>query len=255
MPQDFRPLIYSLVFASLFALISFLGILLFRFRWLYSNVKYLVSLAAGAMLADSFVHILPEAIEGGFTLGLSITFLASLLVSFLVESYLRWRECCRLETDTQSNSAQKIQTLGFMNLFGDSWCNFNDGITLTVAFLASPTTGLATGLAILLHEIPQEIADYGVLIHSGFDRKKAMLANFAISLISIVGVIFGYFMVNQAPQLQSYLLVFGAGSITYLALSNLIPEVHKNHKEGFSWKSFASLLVGIILITLIKLIE
>ncbi len=311
---DFLPLIYSLGFAIIFALVSFLGILLFRFNWLKNNVKYLVSLAAGAMLADAFVHILPEAIEknGGFGLELSLTFLLSILVGFLMESYLRWQECCDLElqnlTDSEntpksisihnlakSNNSEnktltlgvpnlkektentflkstnqnskpnlansevlkngKLKTLGFMNLFGDSWCNFNDGITLSVAFLASPLAGMATGLAILLHEIPQEIADFGVLIHSGFDQKQAKIANFLISLISILGVLFGYFVVSNFPFLQSYFLTFGAGSVSYLALASLIPEVHKNHQKGFDWKSFTSLLLGIILITLIKLVE
>lgn len=253
--SNFSPLISALGFAIIFALISFLGILLFRFKLFQNNLKYLISLAAGAMLADSFVHILPEAIEsnGSFSFGLSLTFLVSILFSFLIESYFRWRECCALEKKT--SSVNQIQVLGFMNLFGDAWCNFNDGITLVVAFLASPTTGLATGLAILLHEIPQEIADFGVLIHSGFSSQKAMLFNFIISLISILGVFFGYFVIANFPFLQSYFLTFGAGSITYLALSGLIPEVHKNHQKGFSWKSFLALIIGIILITLVKFIE
>ena len=290
---NFLPLIYSVSFATIFAGVSFLGILLFRFNLLQNNVKYLVSLAAGAMIADAFVHILPEAItkSGGFGIELSLTFLASILVSFLTESYLRWRECCHINLkNTKNNSilldnpelqkiniskkitplstegtkaqnsknqeiSQEIKTLGFMNLFGDSWCNFNDGITLSVAFLASPATGFATGIAILLHEIPQEIADFGVLIHSGFGTKKAMIANFLVSLISIIGVFFGHFVVSSFPFLQSYFLTFGAGSISYLALASLIPEVHKNHQNGFNWKSFGAFLFGIIVITLIKFIE
>ena len=255
----FSPLILALLFALLFALFSFLGVFLFRFNWLKSKTKYLISLAAGAMLADAFVHILPEVVEnGGFGLEISLTFLSSILVSFLVESYFRWRECCEIkqsEDQSVDKNSQKIKALGFMNLFGDSWCNFNDGITLSVAFLAAPATGFATGLAILLHEIPQEIADFGVLVHSGFNYKKAMLANFIISLIGILGVIFGYFVVVNLPFLQSYFLAFGAGSITYLALSGLIPEVHNNHKKGFSWQSLLMLLIGIILISSIKLIE
>jgi zinc and cadmium transporter len=256
---SFSGLIYPLSFALLFAILSFLGVFLFRFNWLKSKTNYLISLAAGAMLADAFVHILPEvAEESGFGLTISLTFLSSILVSFLVESYFRWRECCeisQIEGQNPVENSQKVKALGFMNLFGDSWCNFNDGITLSVAFLASPATGFATGLAILLHEIPQEIADFGILVHSGFSYKKAMLANFMISLIGVLGVIFGYFVVINFPFLQSYFLAFGAGSITYLALSGLIPEVHNNHKKGFSWQSFLMLLIGIILISSIKLIE
>lgn len=243
----------ALLFSLVFALLSVFGVVLLKISWLKKNIKYLLALSAGALIADAVLHLIPHATEhGGLTTSLGITFLLAITLSFVVESVLKWKDCCK---NPKAESKEGKKTLGLMNLFGDSWCNFNDGVTLAIAFIASPAAGFATGFAILLHEIPQEIADFGTLIHSGFKKKKAVLANLAISLISVLGVIFGWLVVDKFPELEEYILMFAAGSITYLSLSTLIPEVHTFHRKGFNYGTFGMFLLGMVLIGAIAFIE
>jgi zinc and cadmium transporter len=250
-------LIFSLLVASFFGFLSLASFFLFQIPFLKNNAKYFIALSAGALLGDAFFHIIPhtleEAIEENLSLiPLFVSFVLAVVVSFTVESFLRWRECCNVEEEGHIHSKK---TLAFMNLFGDSWCNFIDGITIVVAFMASPAIGFATSVAIFLHELPQEIGDFATLIHSGFSKKRALILNFLISLCSVVGVFFGWLIIKQNHELEVLVLMYSAGSLTYLSMSNLIPEVHNFHKKGFNWLSYLLFLLGIILLFLLSFLE
>ena len=240
---------YAILASIMMAFISFLGVTVFQFKVFRNNLKYFLAISSGALLANAFVHILPEAVESkGLTIPLSLTFLGAVSFNFVIDSYLRYKECCEVDSNQKKH-------LGVMNLIGDGLCNLTDGIEIAASFIASPATGVATTIAIIMHEIPQEITDFATMLHAGFSQKSAIIWNFVISLIALVGVVLGTFAISQVPELKDYLLVFAAGSLTYLSLSNLIPEIHESHKHGFSWKILGFYFCGLTLVTLVKFLE
>jgi len=141
-----------------------------------------------------------------------------------------------------------------MNLFGDAVHNFIDGLVIAATFLTDIRLGIITSFAIALHEIPQEIGDFGVLLYSGFSRKKALFANFLVALTAVFGGIIGYFLSFQIENMTSYLLPFTAGGFIYIAASDLMPEIRKETSLRKSMLSFGVFLVGIAIMFLVKFI-
>lgn len=137
-----------------------------------------------------------------------------------------------------------------MNLIGDGVHNFIDGLIIAGSFLADVKLGITVSIAILFHEIPQEIADFGVLLHGGFSKAKALFFNFISAVFAVAGALLGYFV---SSSFAGYLLPFAAGGFIYIGASDLIPEVHKEKDMKKSNLSFAMFLVGIILMLLIKI--
>jgi zinc and cadmium transporter len=244
------PMIQALFAIFVLILISSATLLFYKVSWVRNNLRSLLALAAGALLANALIHILPEGVElaGGWTFEFGLVVMFTTFFHFLLESFLRWRECCKV-------SEEQTRRLGILNLFGDFWCNVTDGIAITSSFLISPVTGWTTTMAILSHEIPQEVGDYAVLIHSGFKPRQAFFGNFMVALGHLLGFGLSIFLLNSFQQLHPYLLAVAGGSVLYLSLSSLIPEVHNTHKTGFSKKPMLFFLLGMIVVTLTKLIE
>jgi len=208
---------------------------------------FLVSLSAGALMGGAFLHLLPEAaekIEGGNIFG---TVLLSFIFFFLVEKLLHWRHCHKGHCD--------VHTFGYMNLFGDFIHNFIDGLIISAAFITDVRLGIVTSLAIALHEIPQEIGDFGVLLYSGFKKGKALLANFLVALSVIIGGVVGYYLSFQIEGLMAYLLPFAAGGFIYISASDLMPEIRKEKDLRKSMISFAIFLAGVLMMYLATLLE
>lgn len=204
----------------------------------------LVSLSAGALMGGAFLHLLPEAAE---VLDINVVFsvlLVSFVFFFLVEKLLHWRHCHKENCP--------IHTFGYMNLFGDSIHNFIDGLIIASTYIVNPALGIATTLAIAMHEIPQEIGDYGVLIHAGFKNKKVLLLNYAVALTVVLGGIVGYFAFSHLQNIISYLLPFAAGGFLYIASSDLIPEIRKESNINKSMGSIFVFVIGIIFMYVIK---
>jgi len=205
---------------------------------------FLVSLSAGALMGGAFLHLLPEAtekIEINLLFGI---FLFSFVCFFLIEKLLHWRHCHKEDCS--------IHTFGYMNLFGDSIHNFIDGLIIASTFIINPSLGIATTLAIAMHEIPQEIGDYGVLIHAGFNNKKALLINYAVALTVVIGGVVGYLSFSHLENIIPYLLPFAAGGFVYIASSDLIPEIRKESNIKKSMISLLVFIVGIIFMYIIK---
>lgn len=204
----------------------------------------LVSLSAGALIGGAFIHLLPEA---ALILDPSVLFLTTLcafVFFFLLEKLLRWRHCHK--------ESCEVHTFGYMSLFGDSIHNFIDGLVIAAAFLVDIHIGIATTLAIALHEIPQEIGDFGVLIHAGFKRFTALIANYSVALFVVVGGVVGYFVREPLEHLLPYLLPFAAGGFIYIAASDLMPEIRKEKHLGKSILNFIIFIAGIALMMLVK---
>lgn len=206
----------------------------------------LVSLSAGALMGGAFLHLLPEASETLDAKHVYSAVLVSFVLFFFVEKLFHWRHCHKGACD--------IHTFGYMNLVGDAIHNFIDGLILAAAFSTDIRLGLITTLAIALHEIPQEIGDFGVLLYAGFKKEKALLANFFVALTVVLGGVVGHIL-SSFHQFIVYLLPFAAGGFIYIAASDLMPEIRKEQSLKKSLASFGMFLVGIIIMFLVTFLE
>jgi zinc and cadmium transporter len=235
-----------LLTTSLISLITIISAALlgWKVRHTHYLVPALVALAAGTMLSNSMLHLIPEALH---TLEaetvMSIT-LMSFVGFFLLEKIFHWRHCHEIECEEHQ--------YGRLSLIGDSMHNFIDGLMIAAAFIVSPWLGFTTALAIALHEFPQEMGDFGVLILSGFGVRRAIISNFAASLTVIIGGLTGYLFSLELANLIPYLLPITAGNFLYLSASDLIPEMRDAHHSRFrSILVFLLFFAGIFLIPLV----
>lgn len=210
----------------------------------------MISFSAGALLGDAFIHLLPELVEEiGFTLKLSLYVLTGIAASFIVEKVIHWRHCHHPTTQNHPHP------FAWMNLFGDAAHNLIDGLIIGAAYLVNIPVGIATTLAVILHEIPQEIGDFGILLHGGFSKKKALLLNFATALTAFLGVTVALILGAYVENITHFLIPFAAGGFIYIAAADLIPELHKEVKVSRSLIQFALFVLGIALMLLLLLIH
>ncbi|PJE60376.1 ZIP family metal transporter, partial [Candidatus Roizmanbacteria bacterium CG10_big_fil_rev_8_21_14_0_10_36_26] len=211
-------LIYIIASTFLISLASLIGVftISIKEKILSKFLLLFISLSAGALMGGAFLHLLPEASEKLNNKNLYPIVLFSFVLFFLIEKLLHWRHCHKKNCD--------VHTFGYINLFGDAVHNFIDGLVIAATFLIDIKLGIITSFAIALHEIPQEVGDFGVLLYSGFSRQKALFANFLVALTAVFGGIFGYFLSFQIENIISYLLPFTAGGFIYISASDLMPE-------------------------------
>jgi len=221
--------------------------LFFRKETLSRITMFLVSLSAGALIGGAFLHLLPEASEGMEAERLFLVVLGAFVLFFLIEKLFHWRHCHKENCE--------IHTFGYMNLIGDSFHNFIDGLVIASVFLIDFRLGLITTLAIALHEIPQEIGDFGVLIHAGFNKTKALMLNYMVATVVIIGGVVGYFFSFYVSSIVPYLLPIAAGGFIYIAASDLMPEIRKESNLKKSILSFGIFLLGIIIMFAVKFLD
>lgn len=215
--------LYSLVSVFIVSFISLIGVwtLSFEVKKLKKVLIYLVSFSAGALFGDAFIHLLPEVVErsGEFSLFISLSLLSGIIFFFIIEKIVHWNHCHVPVSKTH------VHPFSLMNLVGDGVHNFIDGLVIGVSYLVSIPVGIATTLAVVFHEIPQEIGDFGVLIHGGFTKKKALSLNFLTALTAVVGVVMALSL-SDVEKIILFLIPFAAGGFIYIAGSDLIPELH-----------------------------
>lgn len=229
--------LYSFVSVIIVSFISLVGVfaLALSEKTLESILIYMISFSAGALFGDAFIHMLPEAVsENGFGINISIYLISGIAFSFVVEKVVCWRHCHHFTTKLHPHR------LAWMNIFGDTLHNFMDGLILGASYVVSLPVGVATTIAIVLHEIPQEIGDFGVMIYSGFSKKKALFVNFLVSLAAVFGVLVALLVSEKVDGIGIFLIPFAAGGFIYIAGSDLIPELHKEVRVG---RSFLQLLI------------
>ena len=191
-------------------------------KWLVPN---LVALAVGVLLGDAFIHLIPDAIQRhGAVSEVCLTVLIGMFVFFVLEKGVRWRHDHNVDTRP---TADHILPLAKMNLIGDAMHNFVDGILIAGSFLADPVMGFTTTLAIVAHEVPQELGDVGALLRGGFAPRQAVLYNFYCSLSVLPGAIFTLLLSQVAESSLIVLLPVAAGGFIYIAASDLIPVLHE----------------------------
>lgn len=195
-------------------------------------VRHMVSLSVGILLGAALLHVLPEAFESSAGAhALFATLLGGLMFFFLLEKAELYRHGHHHEGDGHEHhhhyDEQQAGRGGWAVLVGDSIHNFCDGVIIAAAFLTSPSLGVLTALAIVAHEIPQEVGDYIVLLNAGFSRAKALLFNALSGLAAVVGGVLGYFVVGPWQDLFPYLLVVAASSFVYVAVADLLPQLQR----------------------------
>jgi zinc and cadmium transporter len=237
-----------IVLATLFvSLLSLIGIFTLSIsdKRMKSALLVLVGLSAGTLIGGAMLHLLPEAIESPDA-DIQIIFLVTIIgfILFFVLEKLLWRHCHEQECE--------IHTFAYLNLAGDAIHNFIDGLIIAASFLADVGLGFTTTMAVAVHEIPQEIGDFGVLVYGGISKKKALSYNFITALTAVIGGITGYFLLQHVETLLVYVLPFAAGGFIYIAAADLVPELHKESDTKRTVLAFSFFLLGITLMWALK---
>lgn len=221
-------------------------------------VPHLVSFAIGSLLGAAFLGLLPHAMEGRGVEDFHVMFLTvllGLLSFFLLEKMVLWRHChsehCEAhghDHDHGQNQNNEANATGLMVLLGDAMHNFVDGVLIAAAFLTDVHLGIVTAFAIAAHEIPQEVGDFIVLLHSGFTRAKALLFNVLASLTTVIGALLAYWWLEDMEGLLPYVLAVAASSFIYIAVADLIPGLHKRAEVSATVQQIVLIASGVIVI-------
>lgn len=229
------------------SLISLVGIVLFLTgrKKIDEILFFLVSFSTGTLLGAAFFGLLPESIaEIDAVLALQMAFVG-MIVAFCMEKLIHWHH------HHAGKEKEHTRPLGMLTLVGDAVHNFFDGVAIAAAFLVDVPLGITTTLAIALHEIPQEIGDYALLLYSGYSKAKALLFNFISAITAIAGAVLFYFFSGAVEHVAGYALAFTAGMFLYIAATDLLPELHKEKKMKNSLLQLACILLGAAVIFLV----
>jgi zinc and cadmium transporter len=246
-------ILYSLGAVVVVSLISLIGILILvigedRLR---RSIFILVSLSVGGLFGDAFIHLLPESfkrLESSTWCALLV--IGGIFIFFVLEKILQWRHDHNLDEDETH-----IHPVGYMNLISDGLHNLFDGMLIGASFLADTHIGITTTLAVIMHEIPQEIGDFGVLLHAGFSKRRALLFNFFSASLAIVGALAAIFLNARIEGFSSLMLPLTAGGFIYIAGSDLIPELHKDKSPLRSVIQLVGMTAGTCMMVALALVE
>ena len=243
--------IYAFFSVLIVSLISLVGVftLSIKEQVLRKYIFIFISLAVGSLLGDAFIHIIPETFkDSSNTIVSGLLIIFGIIIFFALEKFLHWHH------HGEDENIPHIHPVGNLVLFSDGVHNLIDGIIIGVSFLANIPLGVATTIAVILHEIPQEIGDFTVLLHSGYKRKKALWLNFLSALTAVIGVVIA-FIFGLAEGVISWVLPIAAGGFIYIAVADLIPELHKTKKIKHSIIQIISVIAGILAMLSLLLIE
>ena len=248
MPDAALPALLSVVAISLLSFVGALALTLGPAR-LRGVLPVLVALAAGAFVGDVFLHLLPEAVEhhGGFTPALGWWVLAGLFGFFVIESVIHWHHHGE---DVEDHLEGRVHPLAWMNLLGDLLHNVIDGMLVAGAWLVGPDLGLATTIAVALHEVPQEFGDFGVLLSAGLSSRRALLLNFVSALGAVLGALL-VLLAGHEIHVEHQLVPLAAGGFLYVACADLVPELRRRVRGRWVWITLVALLAGVALVALV----
>ncbi|MBS7608740.1 MAG: ZIP family metal transporter [Candidatus Bathyarchaeia archaeon] len=233
------------------SLIAFVGLVFAGMREERLNriTVLLVGFASGTLIGGAFLHLLPEALESGNDATTVFFYvIAGIVVFFALEKFFYWRHCHERECPTHA--------FVYLNLIGDGIHNFIDGMIIAATYIVASTygsyhLGFATTIAVILHEIPQELGDFGVLVYGGLSRRKALTFNFVSAVTAVAGALITYFLAH-AQSIETLLVPFAAGGFIYIAATDLMPELHKKSHARESLAQFLVILLGLGLMAFLK---
>jgi zinc and cadmium transporter len=245
----------SIIIATfLVSLVSFIGALalFLKEKTLDKILLFLVALSAGALLGGAFLDLIPEAIAKvglaeNSLFGIFLYLIFGFCAFFVLEKYIKWHH-------HHSVSHPEIKSFSWLILVSDGIHNFIDGLIIAGAFVASFPVGLATTLAVIFHEIPHELGNFGVLVYGGFSRARALFFNFLSAVFAVLGGVSGFLLSEKIGSSATFLLPFAAGGFIYIAASDLIPRINEEENSKKSLFHFLVFLTGIAFMALIKLL-
>ncbi len=243
-----------IIASSIVGAISLVGIVIIMQskKQIDINLKNVIGIASGVLLASVFLELLPEVFEnpaidpGNFF----AIMLMSILGFYLIERLIHWHHCHGANCPSDSKTHVAVT-----NLMGDGIHNFIDGILIATAFLVSPEIGIATTIAIIAHEIPQEISDAGILLHAGMSKAKVILYNFIFAMTSVVGALLAFFYTSRFESIMPMFIAIAAGNFIYLALADLVPELHREQEKKKIAQHTLWLFAGVAIFWLISRID
>lgn len=238
--------LYALISVIIVSLVSFIGILFIFAKNLEKLILILISFAAGALIGDAFIHLIPESTEQikDFRI-FSLLIISGILLFFVLEKFLCWRHC------HIPASEEHPHPIALINIIGDSLHNLMDGLIIGASYNVNAVIGVTTTIAVILHEIPQEIGDFGVLIFAGIKRKKALIFNFLSALTAVIGTIISLVLGPNVKNYSIYLMPITAGGFIYIACSDLIPQLHGWKLLKTTITQFVAMVFGILVMYLI----
>lgn len=255
-------LAWIIVFSLLGGLLSVLAagaFLLFPERMRTRLLPHLVSFAVGALLGAAFLDLLPEALENTADVeahAITSAVLLGLLGFFLLEKIVLWRhshsaplqanaEPASTSASQASHSHSQARAAGTLILIGDGIHNFVDGVLIAAAFLTDIRLGIITSLAVAAHEIPQEVGDFAILLHSGYGRAKALFYNILSSLATVIGALLAYYSLTGLEKILPYVLAVAASSFIYVAVADLLPDLNRRAQGRATLQQFALIGLGV----------
>lgn len=233
--------VWALSASIVVSLLSLIGVvsLLLKENLLSKILLLLISFSAGALIGGAFLHLIPEAVEkSGQSSQVYLFVIVGFILFFILEKYLHWRHCHKGKCE--------IHTFTYLNLVGDGVHNFIDGLIIGSSFVVNINFGIATSFAIIMHEIPQEIGDFGVLVYGGLSKDKALFYNFLSAITAILGTAIGFALANVSEGFLKLLMPMAAGGFIYIASCDLIPELHKQQDIRKATLSMAVFILGVV---------
>lgn len=249
--------LYSLLSVTAVSLVSLIGVI--TLAWQEAKLRQalflFVALAAGALFGDVLIHLLPEILaETSNPTLTSLLVLAGILLFFVLEKFLHWHHHHHLD-ECATGPNHHPAPLGYLSLISDGFHNFLDGAIVATSFIISPTVGLASTAAVILHEIPQEIGDFAILLHAGFSKARAIWFNLLSASLAILGAVVALLASHWTSNLTAWFLPLAAGGFLYLAGSDLVPELHKTVGLKRSLGQLAAMIAGILLMLALLWLE
>src|SRR4030042_4817244 len=240
-------LAYIIIFTSIGSISSLIGsyLLLFKQHLTQAFCTKLISFAAGALLATAFLDLLPEASDLAVDKNIFIPALLGFVSFFFAERYIRLFHFHHGHGDKPST---------FLVIFGDGIHNFIDGVTIAAAFMTSIPLGITASFAVAAHEIPQEIADMGVLLANGLSKMKALILNSLSALTAFAGALTAFFIISFINQYLYFFLAVAAGHFIYIAASDLIPEIHEDLQQKRGLETAIIFILGILAVYLFTIL-
>ncbi len=237
---------YILLFTTLGSIGALIGglVLLSREKFTLKISHFLASFAAGVLLGAAFFDLLPEALHEGEEAGIDVFLwtLVGIIAFFIVERAIHWFHHHEQFHEHEKESKATVPLI----IIGDTVHNFIDGVVIAATFMVSIPLGIVTALSVFAHEVPQEIGDFGLLLHKGLKRKKIILVNVLSAAVAIGGALITYSLGNVLEPFIPIFLALTAGFFIYISLSDLIPEIHYERRKGFALLESALLILGIL---------
>lgn len=248
---------YAILSVILVSVVAILAIIPFLFKKKIpsSHLLALLSLSVGTLLGGVFIHFLPEIAEEGYTLNSALIILSGFLIFFILERFIHWHHRHKEIDGCEENVHGHAYHLAPLNLLGDGMHNFLDGLVIAGSYVVSIPLGIAATISIICHEIPQEVADFGVLLYSGWSKTKAVLFNFLSAAAAILGVIVGLVLAGRTANFTHFIIPFAAGTFIYIAGSSLVPELHHHCRMKDTILHLLAIAVGVLIMIAITFLE